>query len=119
MTDAKDLTLDKPTETKPEVKVPPSVTKITEVKPSTPVKNDGKFFGKIQKLKDSKEVPMDEVIIFGLWDQALVPTLRKYLQFCKMYGCKLDQLEAIAKLIVKAEAWQTAHPTRVKPADMP
>ena len=80
--------------------------------------NDGKFYGKLFKMKDDSPVSMEEVVVFAIWDKNIIPTLQKYYQFCKASGCAKEQLLGVENLIYRANQWQQKHPERVKIADV-
>lgn len=80
--------------------------------------NDGKFYGKLYKLKDNTPVSMEEVVVFAMWDKNIIPTLQKYYQFCKASGCAKEQLLGVENLIYRANQWQQKNPKAVKIADV-
>jgi hypothetical protein len=59
-----------------------------------------------------------DAVLFVAKDKALPATLRFYLEECRRLGAAERQLEGIALLIARVEAWQVANPGRVKVPDV-
>ncbi len=83
-----------------------------------PQKLDGKFHGMIAKNKDGSIVPQDQWIVFLAKDNALPATLKFYYDECERDGCAMEQLEAIADLIVRVENWRSENLEKCKSADV-
>ena len=79
---------------------------------------DGKVHGTIIKNKDGKEIPEDEFIVFRPADNALLPTLRYYLNQCELEGAAPEQITAVEDLIARVLLWRTQHPDRCKIPDV-
>jgi hypothetical protein len=80
-------------------------------------KLDAKFSGVIFKIKDGSIVPDDEYVVFLVKDNAFAETLPTYRQKCIELGADREQIEAVDRMIERAEAWRRANPSRLKTPD--
>jgi hypothetical protein len=70
---------------------------------------DLKFHGTVISNKTGCEVPVDQWIVFKATDDALLATLRFYLDQCKLLGADPIQLEAVKTLSHRVFLWRREH----------
>lgn len=80
-------------------------------------KLDAKFSGVIFKIKDGSIVPDDEYVVFLVKDNAFAATLPTYRENCIKMGADQEQIEAVDRMIERAQAWRRANPGRLKVPD--
>lgn len=81
------------------------------------MKLDAKFYGEIRKVKDDSIVPEDEYVVFLAKDNAFFKVLPEYRAHCWAMGCDAEQLDAVDRMIKRAEHWRAQHPERLKNPD--
>lgn len=82
------------------------------------MKLDGKFHGVIVKNKDGSVVPQDQWVVFLAKDNAFLPTLHFYYDECERQGAAMEQLEAVAAMIVRVGEWRKDNPSKCKTPDV-
>ena len=90
----------------------PAITKDTTMQ-----KLDAKFSGVIFKIKNGQIVPDDEYVVFLVKDTAFANTLPKYREECVKLSADREQIEAVDRMIARAQAWRKANPDRCKVPD--
>ncbi len=83
-----------------------------------PQKMDGKFHGVIVKNKNQSIVPQDQWMVFLAKDNAVPVMLNAYYMECEKLGASMEQLEAIADLIIRVREWRKANPDKCKVPDV-
>lgn len=81
------------------------------------MKLDAKFYGEIRKVKDDSVVPDDEYVVFLAKDNAFAIMLVMYYHLCIALSCDKEQIDAVAAMIDRLNAWRAAHPERLKNPD--
>lgn len=79
---------------------------------------DGKVHGRLFKNKNLEEIPEDEFVVFRPHDNAFVPALECYLQYCINLGVSATQIAAIEDLQRRVENWRSRNPDRCKLPDV-
>ena len=81
-------------------------------------KLDRKFHGVVVKDKDGTIVPPDQYIVFLAKDHAVPKMLDTYYDECERLGAEMPQLNAVADLLNRVQAWRNAHPDECKVPDV-
>ena len=74
--------------------------------------------GIVVKNKDQSIVPQDEWIVFLAKDCAVPEMLRFYYTRCRQLGASEEQLEAIAQLHARVNAWRNSNLDKCKVPDV-
>lgn len=79
---------------------------------------DYKVHGTLISNKTGKEIPEDEFVVFRPHDDAVPEMLEHYRLTLYNQGATPEQIEAVAALQARVDAWRKAHPERCKVADV-
>jgi hypothetical protein len=82
------------------------------------MKLDGKFHGIVVKNKNQQIVPQDQWIVFLAKDNAVPAMLAFYEAECLRQGAEPAQVEAVAEMRQRVDAWRTANSQLCKVADV-
>jgi hypothetical protein len=81
------------------------------------MKLDAKFSGVIFKIKNGLIVPDDEYVVFLAKDDAFAAILPMYRDKCVELGCDTEQVQAVNRMIARANIWRAANPGSLKAPD--
>lgn len=81
------------------------------------MKLDGKFYGEVRKVKDDSLVPDDEFVVFLAKDNAFAAILPVYRDKCIEFGCDMEQVQAVNRMIDRLQEWRRANHHRLKNPD--
>lgn len=82
------------------------------------MKLDGKFRGTVIKTKNHQVVSQDQWMVFLAKDNAVPAMLAFYEAECLRQGAEPAQIEAVARLRRRVDAWRVENPQLCKVADV-